>query len=502
MGQNNPGHLVDTVIYAPVSIEVNYEEQSTTMSQPAVKNDSIKQDQTIPINQANVNLLKQRSILVIDDEHGIRNFLIKGLSKYVGLVESAENVEKAEALRQRCHFDLIISDIKLPGKSGVEWVEELRESGCSTAVIFITAHAHLDVAISAIRAGAADFIIKPFRMDQIINAVERCIERQDMKRENFVLRRQVDKIYDSSGMIGACQLIQNLCSVIKRVAPMPSTILIEGESGTGKELAAKSIHDLSGRKGSFVPVNCGAISAELLESELFGHVKGAFTGAHQGREGLFTYANGGTLFLDEIGEMPMSMQAHLLRVLEEKTIRPVGANQEVPVDARIIAATNRKLEQLVVEGKFRQDLFFRLNVLNLHIPALRERIEDLKILAQYFIQTLSASLGIKPIALDESELALLSSYHWPGNVRELKNVIERSLLLNKPASECITGSVQKPAVTDSSAPAGILLEDIEKHHILKILNMEGGNKSAAARHLGISRKTLERKVAAWEQQPF
>ena len=463
------------------------------MSQAALKSNPEK-NEALP-----KKFLKKRSILVIDDEHGIRNFLIKGLSKHVGLIESAEDIVKAEELRQRCHFDLIIADIKLPGKSGVEWVQELRENGCKTSVIFITAHAHLDVAIEAIRAGAADFIIKPFRMDQILTAINRCIERQEMERENFVLRRQVDKIYDSSGMIGACQLIQNLCSVIKRVAPMPSTILIEGESGTGKELAAKSIHDLSGRAGSFVPVNCGAMSAELLESELYGHVKGAFTGAHQAREGLFSYANGGTLFLDEIGEMPLSMQAHLLRVLEEKTIRPVGSNQEIPVDVRIIAATNRKLEQRVEEGSFRQDLYFRLNVLNLLIPALRDRIEDLKILTQYFIETISTSLGLKSYRISESELSILAGYSWPGNVRELKNVIERSLLLNTPPSECIATAVQQPQAVETDI-SSTLLEDIEKSHILKILEMESGNKSAAARHLGISRKTLDRKVTAWSKE--
>lgn len=464
------------------------------MSLPKLK--EIDKETALTVDKSKQKFLKQRSILVIDDEHGIRNFLIKGLSKYVGMVESAEDIEKAEALRQRCHFDLIIADIKLPGKSGVEWVKELREEGCGTAVIFITAHAQLDVAIDAIRAGAADFIIKPFRMDQIFTAVERCIERQDIKRENFVLRRQVDQLYEHSNMIGACQVIQQLCSIIKRVAPTPSTILIEGESGTGKELAAKSIHDMSGRSGSFVPVNCGAMTADLLESELFGHVKGAFTGAHQGREGLFSYANGGTLFLDEIGEMPLSMQAHLLRVLEEKTIRPVGSNQEIPVDVRIIAATNRNLEDRVKDGQFRQDLFFRLNVLNLHIPALRERTDDLKILAEYFIDTISTSLSLKPSQMSQQELLLLSTYSWPGNVRELKNVIERSLLLGLPASECITNvKLTSPQFTSDS----LLLEDIEKQHILKILEQENGNKSAASRHLGISRKTLERKVSAWEK---
>ncbi len=462
------------------------------MSQSALKADDIEASDSI-----DHKYLKQRSVLIIDDEHGIRNFLVKGLSRYVGLIESAENVEKAEELRSRCHFDLIIADIRLPGKSGVEWIQELREAGCNTSVIFITAHGHLDIAIDAIRAGASDFIVKPFRIDQMINSVERCIERQEITRENFVLRRHLDKIYDSAGMIGSCQLMQNLCDVIKRVAPMPSTILIEGESGTGKELAAKSIHDMSKRSGSFVPVNCGAMAADLLESELFGHVKGAFTGAHQGREGLFRYANGGTLFLDEIGEMPLSMQAHLLRVLEEKSIRPVGSNQEVPVDVRIIAASNRNLEQRVKEGEFREDLFFRLNVLSLKIPPLRDRIEDLKLLSQYFIKTLSASLGTKPYNLSEQELKALYEYHWPGNVRELKNVIERSLLLNTRLSDCISGSSQPVQEKSVSMPETEKLEDVEMHHILNILDQHNGNKSAAARVLGISRKTLERKVVGW-----
>lgn len=448
-------------------------------------------------SQIDLRYLKQRSILVLDDEPGIRNFLVKGLGKYLGLIESADCFETADELRQRCHFDLIIADIKLPGGSGVDWVKSLRESGCTTSVIFITAHAHLNIAIEAIRAGAADFIVKPFRMDQIITAIDRCIERQDIKRENIVLRRQVDKIYNASGMVGSCEVMASLSDVIKRVAPMPSTILLEGESGTGKELAARSIHDLSERSGIFVPVNCGAITADLLESELFGHVKGAFTGAHQAREGLFSHANGGTLFLDEIGEMPLSMQAHLLRVLEEKTIRPVGSNQEVPVDVRIIAATNRKLDNLVAEGKFREDLFFRLNVLNLQIPPLRERLDDLAELCRHFVESISASLGIKPTPINDQELELLSAYHWPGNVRELKNVIERSLLLNISPSSCITNDTAA-AIANTPETISLELAEVEKQHILKILAMESGNKSAAARLLGVSRKTLERKLALWE----
>lgn len=439
------------------------------------------------------------SVLIVDDEPGIRSFLQRGLNKRFGLVEVAEDVETADELRQRCHFDLIIADIRLPGKSGVEWISELREQGCNTAVIFITAHADLDTAIAALRAGAIDFILKPFRMEQMQAAVEQCMERQRIKRENFVLRRQVDQVFDRSGMVGECELVKSICEVIKQIAPMPSTVLIEGESGTGKELAARAIHTMSGRDGSFVPINCSAMTAELLESELFGHIKGAFTGAHQAREGLFTYANGGTLFLDEIGEMPLSMQAHLLRVLEERRIRPVGANRELPVDVRIIAASNRDLASEVEQGRFREDLFYRLNVLSIRMPALRERLEDLPLLARYFAESLAAELGITAPELAADELARLESYAWPGNVRELKNVIERCLLLNTTPSRCLAGTLALPAVAVSSTTgsADLSLEQVEKQHILQVLEQSGGNKSAAARQLGISRKTLERKLQAW-----
>ncbi|WP_369162742.1 sigma-54-dependent transcriptional regulator [Candidatus Thiodiazotropha sp. LNASS1] len=443
--------------------------------------------------------VRMASVLIVDDEPGIRSFLQKGLRKYFGLVETAEDVATAEELRRHCHFDLIITDIRLPGQTGgVEWVKELRAQGGVTGVIFMTAHADMETAIAALRAGAEDFILKPFRMEQMIAAVERYLERQKMQRENFVLRRQVEQIYDSAGMVGKCHQMQSLCEVIKRVAPMPSTVLIEGESGTGKELAARAIHEMSRRSGSFVPVNCGAMTAELLESELFGHVKGAFTGAHLSRDGLFTYANGGTLFLDEIGEMPLSMQAHLLRALEERTIRPVGSNREVPVDVRIIAASNRDLEQEVRNGEFREDLYYRLNVLSLRIPALRERKEDIPLLVQHFVEILSAELGIAPPQLGEGELVRLLDYDWPGNVRELKNVIERCLLLNKSPSLCLMGSEAAGSQATPFDPSKtMLLEAIEKQHILKVLDLEGGNKSAAARVLGISRKTLERKTQAW-----
>ncbi len=442
--------------------------------------------------------VKMASVLVVDDEPGIRSFLQRGLTKYFGLVETAEDVATAEDLRQRCHFDLIITDIRLPGATGgVDWVRELREQGGNSGVIFMTAHADLETAIAALRAGAEDFIMKPFRMEQMMAAVERYLERQKIERENFVLRREVDQLHDSAGVIGSCDLMRNLCDVIKRVAPMPSTVLIEGETGTGKELAARAIHQLSGRSGSFVPVNCGAMTAELLESELFGHVKGAFTGAHQARDGLFAYAEGGTLFLDEIGEMPMPMQSHLLRALEERRIRPVGSNREVPVEVRIIAATNKDLREQVRKGEFREDLYYRLNVLSLQIPALRERPEDIPMLAEHFIQLLSAELGVEPPRLGEHEMARMLSYDWPGNVRELKNVIERCLLLNRQPSNCVTGLSSSDSGSPETEEDDQLLESVEKRHILKILGQEGGNKSAAARRLGISRKTLERKAQTW-----
>jgi len=457
--------------------------------------------QVIPLHdQPEPSVRRLKSILIVDDEPGIRNFLQRGLEKQFGLVELVGDVDQAEALRQRCHFDLIIADIRLPGKSGVKWVTELRQQGSSVAVIFITAHADLETAIAALRAGAADFIMKPFRMEQMLAAVQRCMERQQMQRENFVLRRQVEQLYDGAGLIGDGKLFKALCDLIKRVAPMPSTVLIEGESGTGKELAAHAIHELSGRNGSFVPINCGAMTPELLESELFGHVKGAFTGANQAREGLFTYADGGTLFLDEIGEMPLSMQAHLLRVLEERCIRPVGANRETPVDVRVIAATNRNLAQEVKQGNFREDLYFRINVISVRMPPLREHKEDLPLLVQHFVKSLASDMGVAAPEFCQVEMTQLLAYDWPGNVRELKNVIERCLLLNAPPAQCVSGSLQvtEAAEAKQPQPESLLLEDVERRHILEVLASEGGNKSAAARHLGISRKTLERKVQAWQ----
>jgi len=437
------------------------------------------------------------SVLVLDDEPGMRNFLQRGLAHHFPLVETAPDTAHADALLTRCHFDLLIADIRLPDRSGVEWVQELRDAGSILDVIFITAHADLQTAIAALRAGATDFILKPFRIEQLLTAVERVTERRMLSRENYLLHRETDTRFTLDGMVGNCAPMKEVCQIINRLAPMRSTVLIQGETGTGKELAARAMHERSGRPGSFVAINCGAVSAELLESELFGHVKGAFTGAYQAREGLFSFAHGGSLFLDEIGEMPPGMQAKLLRVLEEKTIRPVGGNQETPVDVRIIAATNRDLAEEVEAGRFRADLFYRLNVVGVRLPTLRERTEDIQSLAHFFLDRLSTELGVTKQVCDPWDLEQLCSYHWPGNVRELRNVIERCLLLGLRPGQCIAPQGYAGKVKHRDADSDLSLEAVEKRHILTVLDSEDGNKSAAARILRLSRKTLERKLKLW-----
>ena len=457
----------------------------------------------IDINSRNKSGLNMTSILIVDNDSIIDNVLLNNFKKLVTLVETAENHQEAEILLQRCYFNLIILNVSQPNNAVVKWVSSILEETDDMGVIVMTDAMTHDTSIQVLHSKATDFIVKPFKQEQIMALVRKFFEHKKIKRENFILRRQIDDVYDSSGIIGDCDAIHSICRIIKRIAPMPSTILIEGESGTGKELVARAIHRWSQRPGSFVPINCGAMSAELLESELFGHIKGAFTGAHQAREGLFSYADRGTLFLDEIGEMPLSLQAHLLRVLEERSVRAVGSNKEIPLDVRIVTATNKDLKQQVKKGKFREDLFYRLNVLDIHIPSLRERRDDIPVLAKHFISTLSIQLGIDTPSYDKSDLLVLQGYDWPGNVRELRNVIERCLLLDTVPGQCLQGmttnnsALRNPNLSHDQSSKK--LETIEKQHILKILEEESGNKSSAARVLGISRKTLERKVQLWDQ---
>lgn len=441
------------------------------------------------------------AVLVVDDEPGMRNFLCKALEQECALVEAADSVESAEELRRRYHFDLLIVDIRLPGRSGVQWLEDLRDQEVTTDVIVMTAYADLETSIAALRSGASDFLLKPFRVEQMMTAVRRCLERRRMARENYLLKREVQP-RGLEGIVGASAAIREVCAVVQRVAPTASTVLIEGETGTGKELVARAIHSLSEREGPFVPVNCGSISPELLESELFGHTRGAFTSAHASREGLFSHARDGTLFLDEISEMPLAMQAKLLRALEEKRVRPVGADREIPVNARVIAATNRQLSSEMEAGRFREDLFFRLNVLAIMVPPLREHPDDVPALANHFSSVLAADLGVAPIPFTHQDIAQMQTYGWPGNVRELRNVIERSLLLGKLPGDFVStdpsAGAGAPGETAAGLPLSWSLDEVEKHHMLRVLESSGGNKSRAARSLGVSRKTLERKLKSWD----
>ncbi|MBR0567766.1 sigma-54-dependent Fis family transcriptional regulator [Azoarcus sp. L1K30] len=438
------------------------------------------------------------SVLIVDDEEGMRHFLERTLKRRCGMVEAAAGVEEAVALMARLHFDLIILDIALPGKSGIEWLHELREQGFGGDVILITAFADMETAIDALRGGASDFILKPFRIDQILNSIKRCFERAHLARENFVLRRALaEHATDLDGLVGHSPAIQQLSAMIRRVGQTPSTVLLLGESGTGKEVAARALHQTSPRaQRAFVPLNCAAISSELIESELFGHVKGAFTGASESRNGLFYYAHGGTLFLDEISELPLPMQTRLLRVLEDRRLRPVGAEREIPVDVRIIAASNRDLAAEVAAGRFRQDLYFRLAVVDIRIPPLRERVEDIPDLVRHFMGLLSTQLGVAPLPITHGLVNGLGAYTWPGNVRELRNFVERSLILGGfPAVLQAGASPETVAADDDKLP----LEVVEKRHILRVVEACGGNKSEAARYLGVSRKTLDRKFADWSE---
>jgi len=441
--------------------------------------------------------LAQAAILVIDDEPGMRNFLVRALGPRCKRVEAAADTAEASAKLDAQHFDVVIIDNVMPGKSGVEWLAEQRAVGLFADAILITAYADLETAIQALRAGAADFLLKPFRSNQILNAVARCLDRMRLQRENFVLRYELratsDHVLLRDKLIGASAAIRQVRETIARVAPLPTSVLISGESGTGKEVAARSLHGLSDRADKpFVPVNCAAIPPEMIESELFGHLKGAFTGAIAARDGLFMHAQGGTLFLDEIGELPPATQSKLLRVIEDRRVRPVGSEREVPVDLRFVFATNRELETEVRAGRFRADLFYRINVMQIHLPPLRTRGDDVQDLAALFMDKLSQQLGMPPVPLGPSVRTALARYGWPGNVRELRNLIERSLILGRFPEE-----FQRPPKDDGPSPAAASLEDVERRHILAVLEAVGGDRAEAARRLGISRKTIDRKCAQW-----
>lgn len=367
-------------------------------------------------------------LLLVDDEKSLLLIMSQALRSNVEEIRQAETAEQALEILEKDDFDLVITDLKLPGLSGLDLFQEARNRGCQSDFVIITAFASAASAIQALKLGAADYLMKPFDIEELRIVVERILSNRAMREDVKTLKRQLMEDVDKGGIIGKSHAINDLMHMVQQSAPTDLAVLITGESGTGKELVAKAVHRNSKRKeGRFLSVNCAALPESLLEAELFGVVKGAYTGAVSSRKGLFELADGGTLFLDEIGEMPLSMQSKLLRVLQEFVIRRVGGERDIHVDVRIVAATNRNLEELIKVKQFRQDLFFRINVFHLHLPPLRERQEDIALLAEHFIGTISKRLGENAPRLSPEALGRLENYSWPGNVRELENVVERVL---------------------------------------------------------------------------
>ena len=433
-------------------------------------------------------------VLVVDDEPGMRHFLDKALTPRVARVLSAGSSEEAEGLLREHHVDLVLLDIALPGKNGIELLKDMRAQGITAEVVLITAFADLDTAIEALRAGAGDMLLKPFRVTQVLGATRQALERARLRRENWVLRRELQqRTPPADGLVGSSIAIRGLQAALRRVAAVDSTVLLTGESGTGKELAAQALHRLSPHAAApFVPVNCATAQPAQLESELFGSAD---------NEGLFVCAQGGTLFLDEIGELPPPLQAALLRMLEDRCVRPVRSERQVPVDVRIVAATNRPLADDVASGRFRADLFYRLQVVEIRLPPLRAHKEDIPELVAHFVDTLAPRLGVSPIEVSAHEMVFLRQYDWPGNVRELRNLIERSLILGAlNVSALYQGPSRSAAprrVAADWAPGPTDLHALEKQHIQSVLESVDGDKTRAAQLLGISRRTLERRVAEW-----
>lgn len=443
-------------------------------------------------------------ILIVDDDLNTCQSLSAALSKEGHQVFEAHSGEEALEKIRIQEVDLAIIDLMMPGMNGLDFFETLKTLRPEVVAVMISARATVEVAVSALKSGIYDFITKPFRLGEIKKAIAKALEAQTLLSENRRLRQALREKASFSKIIGNSPAFVRVIDLITKVAPTRSTVLLTGESGTGKEIIAEAIHYASPRgEGSLVKINCGALTETLLESELFGHEKGSFTGAYQQRVGRFEMANGGTLFLDEIGEMSMGMQVKLLRVLQDGSFERVGSSQTIQVDVRIVAASNRDLEQEVKAGRFRQDLFYRLNVITIEIPPLRERIEDIPLLAGYFLSKYSVINNKKINGFSSEVHEVLTNYQWPGNVRELENVIERAVSLCQ--GQTIDLSDLPPRLADShdrqtylEVPLGISLEEIEQIVIKKTLGRTKGDKKTAARLLGISLSSLYNKLSRQE----
>jgi DNA-binding NtrC family response regulator len=420
----------------------------------------------------------------------------RALARQFALVEWADAPEQAERLLPRCHFDCIVVEASSADDTVLDWVAVLREATEPGQLILVAGSADPRLEAAARRAGAHGSLALPIDTGALKHALTGKL-KPDAAPARSRLRRSTAPAQAPVEMVGASAAIRTVRALVDRIAPTAATVLVEGETGTGKELVARLLHQRSGRPGPFVPVNCGAIAPELMESELFGHARGAFTGAHQSREGLFLAADGGTLFLDEIAAMRPDLQVKLLRALEEGAIRPVGTDRELPVEARIIASVQPGLAQRVADGRFREDLFYRLNVAHIVLPPLRSRPDDIASLAAHFMALAARQFGMPAVMLADAELEFLRSRPWPGNVRELRNVIERAVLLGgipgmDPAEDRVAEPSAEPA-GDGGYPLEWTLEQVKEAHMRRVVAAHEGNKSAAARQLGVSRKTLERK---------
>ncbi len=439
--------------------------------------------------------LKGASVLVVGGGPDFRSQLRQSLRRHVALVDSAEGVLKASQLMARCHFGFLVVNSELPDASALDWLGELEREDVSARVVLLAEPGQAGALEAALAGRSAAVLTRPLQTEALLAAL-RDLATEERESSAAPRLRAGNGVASGRELIGDSPQMREVRTLIERIAPLPGTVLIEGETGTGKELVARWLHAMSMRRGQFVAVNCGAIAPELLESELFGHTKGAFTSAHQGREGLFVAARGGTLYLDEVSEMPFGLQVKLLRVLEEGALRPVGADQEVPVDVRVVASTQHDLPVLVKERRFREDLYFRLNVAQVNLSPLRERPEDIELLSRHFMEALSGSLGVAALPLDGRSMTRLREYRWPGNVRELKNFIERSLMLGSLVLDQLAAAeeVASGPAEVAEYPLDWTLEEVKQHHMARVLRAMGGNKSAAARRLGVSRKTLERRM--------
>jgi len=451
------------------------------------------------------NNMSKEKILIVDDEKSIRDFLEIMLKKEGYRVSSASGGEDAMRLFNNSSYDLVISDVRMKGMGGVELLKNIKETSPETIVLIVTAYASVDTAIDAMKAGAYDYLTKPFKIDEVKYIIKNALDRKRLETENILLKKELKSKYGFANLIGTSPRMLEIYEIIKRVTSAKANILITGESGTGKELVARAIHYEGDRKDKpFVPINCGAIPENLIESELFGHQKGAFTGAVANKSGLFEMANQGTIFLDEITELPVQLQVKLLRVIQERNFRRVGGIEDIAVDVRIIAASNKEIDREVKEGRFREDLFYRLNVIPIQMPPLRERKEDIRLLAEHFFEKHTKELGKEIKGISREAMDYLESYSYPGNIRELENIIERAVALEN-TSIILTDSlpdyiVHKKAVDVSVCPRAETsnlektIEDYEKAIILDALKKSGGVKKKAAELLGLSFRSMRYKL--------